>query len=84
MATVDMFTKERRSEIMSRIKGKDTQPELRVRRLLHRMGFRFRLHRSDLPGKPDLVLSKWRTVVFVHGCFWFHFSRQQAFLAQNS
>src|SRR4051794_16548808 len=66
----DMFTKDRRSEIMRRITGKDTQPELRVRRTLHGMGCRFRLDREDLPGKPDIVLPKWRIVIFVHGCFW--------------
>jgi DNA mismatch endonuclease (patch repair protein) len=67
---MDMFTKERRSEIMARITGKDTKPEILVRRLLHRMGFRFRIHRTDLPGKPDIVLPKYKSVVFVHGCFW--------------
>ncbi len=55
---------------MSRIRGKDTRPEMRVRSLLHRMGFRFRLHRKDLPGKPDIVLPAYGTVIFVHGCFW--------------
>jgi len=55
---------------MSRIRSKDTKPELIVRSLLHRMGFRFRLHRKDLPGKPDIVLPKYKTVIFVHGCFW--------------
>ena len=55
---------------MSRIRGRDTGPELSVRSLLHRMGFRFRVHRRDLPGTPDIVLPKYRTVVFVHGCFW--------------
>jgi len=55
---------------MSRIQGKDTAPELVVRSLLHRMGYRFRLHVSRLPGKPDIVLPKHRTVIFVHGCFW--------------
>jgi DNA mismatch endonuclease (patch repair protein) len=55
---------------MSRIRGKDTKPELIVRSLLHRMGYRFRLHRNDLPGKPDIVLPKYKTVIFVHGCFW--------------
>jgi DNA mismatch endonuclease, patch repair protein len=55
---------------MSRIRGKDTAPELVVRRLLHRLGYRFRLHRADLPGKPDIVLPGRRTAVFVHGCFW--------------
>lgn len=55
---------------MSGIRGKNTKPEIIVRRLLHRMGYRFRLHRKDLPGKPDIVLPKWRTVVFVNGCYW--------------
>lgn len=66
----DMFTKERRSEIMARITAKHTAPEMLVRRLLHRMGFRFRLHRADLPGKPDVVLPKLKTAIFIHGCFW--------------
>ncbi len=55
---------------MSRIRGKDTAPELMVRSLLHRLGYRFRLHRRDLPGHPDLVLPKYRAVIFVHGCYW--------------
>jgi DNA mismatch endonuclease (patch repair protein) len=55
---------------MARIGGKNTKPELLVRRVLHAMGYRFRLHRKDLPGKPDIVLPKYRTVIFVHGCFW--------------
>jgi len=55
---------------MARIRGKDTKPELLVRSLLHRMGYRFRLYRKDLPGTPDIVLPRLRTVVFVHGCFW--------------
>lgn len=55
---------------MSRIRSKNTKPEIIVRSLLHRMGFRFRLHRKDLPGKPDIVLPKYKTVIFVHGCFW--------------
>ena len=67
---MDRLTKQHRSWNMSRIRGKDTKPEMRVRSLLHRMGFRFRLHRKDLPGKPDIVLPAYETVVFVHGCFW--------------
>ena len=59
-----------RSRNMAAIRGKDTAPELAVRRILHAMGLRFRLHRKDLPGRPDIVLPKHRTVVFVHGCFW--------------
>lgn len=55
---------------MSRVGNKNTKPELLVRRILHRAGYRFRLHRSDLPGSPDVVLPRWRTAVFVHGCFW--------------
>ncbi len=55
---------------MARITAKNTTPEMLVRKLLHRMGFRFRLHRTDLPGKPDVVLPKLKTVVFIHGCFW--------------
>lgn len=55
---------------MSRIRSKDTKPELAVRSMLHRMGFRFRLHRRDLPGCPDIVFPKYKAVIFVHGCFW--------------
>ena len=66
----DIFTAKKRSEIMSRVKGKNTKPELMVRSQLHRAGFRFRLHRKDLPGKPDIVLPRLKTVIFVHGCFW--------------
>jgi len=66
----DTFTPEKRSRIMSQVKGRDTKPEKVVRSLLHRLGYRFRLHRKDLPGKPDIVLPKHRKVIFVHGCFW--------------
>lgn len=67
---VDRLTPERRSWNMSRIRGRNTSPEIRVRSLLHRMGYRFTLRRKDLPGKPDVVLSSRRIAVFVHGCFW--------------
>ncbi len=67
---VDTISEERRSWNMSRIRSKNTKPELIVRSLLHRLGFRFRLHVKDLPGKPDIVLPKYKTVIFVHGCFW--------------
>jgi len=67
---VDHLTVEQRSWNMGRIRSKNTAPERVVRQLLHRMGFRFRLHRADLPGRPDIVLPKYRTVIFVHGCFW--------------
>ncbi|RMC36591.1 very short patch repair endonuclease [Paracoccus alkanivorans] len=59
-----------RSRMMSEIRGKNTRPELLLRKALHRAGFRFRLHDATLPGKPDIVLPKYRVVIFVHGCFW--------------
>ena len=67
---MDTVSKQKRSEIMSKIRSKNTKPELVVRSMLHRMGYRFRLHRRDLPGTPDIVLPKHRTVVDVRGCFW--------------
>ena len=63
-------TAEQRSRIMRAVKGADTTPELAVRRLAHSMGYRFRLHRNDLPGKPDLTFPRLRKVIFVNGCFW--------------
>jgi DNA mismatch endonuclease (patch repair protein) len=66
----DSVTPVQRSANMARVKGKDTKPEKIVRSILHGMGYRFRLHRKDLPGKPDIVLPKHRKVIFVHGCFW--------------
>lgn len=59
-----------RSRMMARVRNKNTEPEMLVRSTAHRLGYRFRLHRRDLPGSPDLVFPKWRSVVFVHGCFW--------------
>lgn len=67
---VDVVSPETRSRMMSGIRGKDTIPELIVRKALHSMGFRYRLHAKELPGKPDIVLPKYSAVVFVHGCFW--------------
>lgn len=67
---MDKITKERRSWNMSKIKSMDTKPELKVRKILYKLGYRFRLHRKDLPGKPDIVLSKYRAAIFVNGCFW--------------
>lgn len=67
---MDKLNPQQRSENMSRIRGKNTKPEKRVRSLLHRLGFRFRLHSRKLPGRPDIVLPRYRTVVFTHGCFW--------------
>ena len=66
----DVHTPEQRSRNMAAIKGRDTKPEMRVRSLLHSLGYRYRLHRKDLPGRPDIVLPKYRTAIFVHGCFW--------------
>lgn len=66
----DTISADERSHIMSLVKGKNTRPEMLVRRLVHGAGFRYRLHDSKLPGKPDLVFSRKRKVIFVHGCFW--------------
>ncbi len=66
----DVHDKKTRSYNMSKIRGKDTRPELLVRKFLHAKGYRYRLHAKDLPGKPDLVMPKYNTVVFIHGCFW--------------
>ncbi|MEX1097747.1 MAG: DNA mismatch endonuclease Vsr [Planctomycetales bacterium] len=65
-----LVTTPQRSALMGRVRARDTQPELRVRRLLHGLGFRYRLHAADLPGRPDLVLPRYETVIFVHGCYW--------------
>ena len=72
---MDIISEEKRSWNMSRIRGKDTKPEIIVRSMLHKMGYRFRLHRKDLPGTPDIVLPKYKTVIFVHGCFWHRHKR---------
>lgn len=66
----DKLSPTQRSTNMSRVHNKNTKPELQVRRVLHRAGYRFRLHRRDLPGSPDIVLPRWKTAIFVHGCFW--------------
>jgi DNA mismatch endonuclease, patch repair protein len=66
----DVHTREQRSRNMAAIRSRNTRPEVRVRRALHALGFRFRLHRKDLPGRPDIVLPKFQTAIFVHGCFW--------------
>lgn len=67
---MDVFSKDKRSQIMSKVGGKNTKPELIVRSLLHRMGYRFRIHRADLPGNPDISLPRHKKVIFIHGCFW--------------
>jgi len=67
---MDIWSKRKRSEVMSRIKGKNTKPEMILRSQLFKRGFGFRVNKKDLPGKPDIVLPKFRTAIFVHGCFW--------------
>ena len=69
-AMADVHSKETRSYNMSRIRSKDTKPEMLVRKFLHKNGFRYRLHVKNMPGKPDIVLPKYKTVIFIHGCFW--------------
>jgi DNA mismatch endonuclease, patch repair protein len=66
----DIVNSQTRSRMMAGIRGKDTKPELALRRFLHARGFRYRLHANDIPGSPDLVLPKFNAVIFVHGCFW--------------
>ena len=66
----DWLTQEQRRRVMQAIRGKDTGPELAVRRIVHRLGYRYRLHKKGLPGKPDLVFARRKKVIFVHGCFW--------------
>jgi DNA mismatch endonuclease (patch repair protein) len=72
---MDIWSKEKRSEVMKRIRGTNTKPEKMLRSALFKLGFRFRTNKKDLPGKPDIVLSKYKTVIFVHGCFW-HFHQE--------
>jgi DNA mismatch endonuclease, patch repair protein len=67
---VDIYSKEKRSKIMSKIKGKETKPEILIRKFLFSEGFRYRINDERYPGKPDLVLPKYKTVIFIHGCFW--------------
>jgi len=71
----DTLSKKERSERMSRIRSKDSAPELKLRSIIHGMGFRYRLHVKDLPGKPDLVFPSRRSVIFMHGCFWHRHKR---------
>lgn len=81
----DVYSKEKRSRVMSGVRGKNTKPEKRVRSALHRSGYRFRLHRTDLPGKPDIVLPLYNTVIFVNGCFWHqHPGCRKATIPQNN
>lgn len=70
MPLVDVVGKAKRSEMMAGISGKNTKPELKIRKALHGKGYRYRLHEKTLPGKPDIILKKYNAVIFVHGCFW--------------
>ena len=80
----DIFSPERRSEIMSKISGKDTKPEILVRKFLFAQGLRFRKNDKRFPGKPDIVLPKYKTVVFIHGCFWHgHFNCRKSKLPET-
>lgn len=72
---MDRLTPQRRSWLMSRVKSKNTSPEVRVRRAAHALGLRFRLHRRDIPGIPDIVFKKYKVAIFVHGCFWHRHKR---------
>lgn len=67
---MDVWSKAKRSEVMSKIRSKNTKPEIMLRKILFAKGYRYRVHNKDLPGKPDIVLRKYRTAIFVHGCFW--------------
>jgi DNA mismatch endonuclease, patch repair protein len=78
----DTLTKAARSERMSRVRSRDTKPEVRVRKLLHAMGYRYRLHARELPGRPDVVFRRRRKVIFVHGCFWHRHSDPECRLAR--
>ena len=81
----DIFTEQDRSRVMRAVHGKDTQPERALRSALHRAGYRFRIHRTDLPGKPDIVLPRFGTVIFVNGCFWHqHPGCRKATIPQNN
>jgi len=81
---MDTVSPEQRSRNMSRVRGKNTSLELKVRSLLHRLGYRYRLHRKDLPGTPDLVFSGRRSVIFIHGCFWHGHSCARAALPTSN
>lgn len=79
----DIMSPAKRSALMGRIRGKNTKPELFVRRLLHRLGYRFRTHSKELPGRPDIVFSARRRVVFVHGCFWHRHDCDRAYVPKT-
>lgn len=79
---MDNISKEERSRVMAAVKQKDTKPEMKVRSFLHKHGLRYRLHDNKLPGKPDLVFPRFRTVLFIHGCFWHGHPDEQCKLAR--
>lgn len=81
---MDTISREQRSRTMSRIRSKNTKPEMLVRRFLYANGFRYRVNVRTLPGSPDIVLKKFRTVIFIHGCFWHSHSCQQGRLPQTN
>jgi len=70
VSIADIYSKEKRSEVMSKIRGKETKPEILVRKFLFLKGFRYRINDKRYPGKPDIVLPKYHTIIFIHGCFW--------------
>jgi len=80
----DVHDGKMRSYYMSQIKGKNTKPELRVRKFLHANGFRYSLHKKALPGKPDIVLLKYKTIIFIHGCFWHGHSNCKYFVVPKT
>lgn len=80
----DIYSKSKRSNIMSKISGKETKPEILVRKYLFAQGFRYRKNVKELPGKPDIVLSKYKVVIFIHGCFWHGHSCKQGTLPQTN
>lgn len=81
---MDTFSKSKRSQIMSKISGKETKPEILVRKYLFSNGFRFRKNVKDLPGKPDIVLPKYKTIIFIHGCFWHGHSCKRGKLPESN
>lgn len=80
----DIYSKSKRSDIMSKISGKETKPEILVRKFLFSKGFRFRKNVKELPGKPDIVLPKYKTIIFVHGCFWHGHSCKRGTLPETN
>ena len=81
---MDIFTREKRSEIMAKVSSKDTKPEIIVRKFLFSRGFRFRKNVKKLPGKPDIVLRKYKTIIFINGCFWHGHTCKRACLPKNN